>query len=90
MNACANIIVNGMVQGVGFRYFVHTRATKLGLNGIVKNNSDGSVAIEAEGERSLIEEFIKEIKIGPRFANVGDVKIEWQSFSNRFRSFEIK
>lgn len=72
-----HIVVEGLVQGVGFRWFVARAAGELGLGGYTRNLWDGSVEIEAEGSRSLIEELISKVKVGPRPAQVRDVKIEW-------------
>jgi acylphosphatase len=90
MEACVHIIVQGMVQGVGFRYFVYRLAMKLNLSGYARNLYSGDVEIEAEGDRSLIEEFIKEVKVGPRSAAVTDLKIEWREFQNRHKGFEVR
>ncbi len=90
MDVGVHIIIYGMVQGVGFRYFVHGRATRLGLSGIVRNLYDGSVEIEAEGDRSLLEEFIKEVKIGPRAAHVSGMKIDWKKNEQHFLDFHIE
>jgi acylphosphatase len=90
MSVAAFIRVQGLVQAVGFRYFVYHVATRLGLNGYVRNAYDGSVEIEAEGDRSLIEELIKEVKIGPRAAHVTGVSVEWKNPQNRFHSFDIR
>jgi len=38
----------------------------------------------------MVEELIKEIKVGPRSAHVKDLKIEWQDFKNRYQAFEIR
>lgn len=89
MQVGVHIIVQGLVQGVGFRYFVYRVATKLGLAGCARNLYNGDVEIQVEGERSLLEEFIKEVKVGPRFACVKDMKIEWQEYQNKFKTFEI-
>ncbi|MBI1807540.1 MAG: acylphosphatase [Ignavibacteria bacterium] len=86
----ANIIVSGMVQGVGFRYFVHTWATRLGLVGYVTNLYNGDVEIETEGVRSLIETLIEEVKAGPRSAHVSDVKVKWKTSEHSFHGFEIR
>lgn len=53
--------ITGIVQGVGFRPFVHRIASKLNLNGFVKNTSDG-VFIEIEGERGSLDEFHRLLK----------------------------
>ena len=86
----AEIIVNGLVQGVGFRYFVIRNAQQLGLKGYVKNLYDGSVLTVVEGEKGLIEELFKKIKIGPRSAHVNNSKIEWGEFKNEFSTFEVE
>lgn len=90
MDVGANIIVRGMVQGVGYRYFVHTWATRLGLAGYVTNLYNGDVEIEAEGERSLIEALIDEVRVGPRAAHVLDVKVKWRTPKRQFSGFEIQ
>lgn len=89
MNVGAHILVSGVVQGVGFRYFVYARASRLGLCGEVTNLYNGNVQIEVEGDRSLIEEFLKEVRIGPRAAHVTDVKLEWKVPERHFKTFEI-
>jgi len=89
MEVGAKILVCGMVQGVGFRYFVYNKATRLGLKGFVKNLYHGDVEIEAFGERSLVEELIKEVKLGPRASHVTDVKVEWKDSDHDFNHFEI-
>jgi len=50
----ARIRVTGVVQGVGYRFFVRNVAASLGLAGEVRNLSDGSVEVVAEGDRSLV------------------------------------
>ncbi len=77
------------MQGVGFRFFCHRLATGLNLVGWVRNNSDGSVTILAEGDRGLIEELIENLKAGPRAAVVKDVTIRWMPYSGQFKSFEV-
>lgn len=90
MEVGAHIVVRGYVQGVGFRYFAYNRATQLGINGFVRNLYDGNVEVEAEGDRSLIEEFIKELKVGPRSARVTDIQIQWKEKLKPYQSFEIR
>ena len=90
MQIGVHITVQGLVQGVGFRYFVYRHASKLGLTGWVRNLYNDDVEIEVEGDRSMVEELIKEVKVGPRSAHVKDLKIEWQDFKNRYQAFEIR
>ncbi|HWP81290.1 MAG TPA: acylphosphatase [Bacteroidota bacterium] len=90
METGAKILVSGLVQGVGFRYFAHRHATRLGLHGYARNLPNGEVEIHVEGERGMIEEFLKEVKVGPRSAMVRDLKIEWVEPSRKFRGFDIR
>ena len=90
MQIGVHIVVRGLVQGVGFRYFVYRHALRLGLSGWVRNLYNDDVELEVEGNRSLIEELIKELKVGPRSAHVKDLKIEWQDYANRYQAFEIR
>jgi acylphosphatase len=89
VNIEARLTVRGMVQGVGFRWFAMREANKLKLNGWVRNLLNGNVEIEVEGDRNLIEEYIKIIKTGPSYADVQDVKVDWQTFKGKYRDFEI-
>ncbi|SFH78924.1 acylphosphatase [Pisciglobus halotolerans] len=71
------ILVKGMVQGVGFRYTTKMLADKLGIAGIVRNENDGSVYIEANGSPERIDAFIDGIKRSPSpSASVEDVTVE--------------
>ena len=90
MEIAANLIVKGRVQGVGFRYFVYERATALGLTGFVHNCFNGEVEIEAQGDRSMVEELIKDIKVGPRSARVADVMVEWKNPNPSVSTFSIR
>lgn len=84
------MVVEGLVQGVGFRWFVARRAEALGITGWVRNLYSGNVEIEAEGDRSLLEEFIKQVKVGPRSARVTNLKIEWkESMPPLYNHFDI-
>ncbi|MFQ6008548.1 MAG: acylphosphatase, partial [Candidatus Zixiibacteriota bacterium] len=63
-SAGVQLRIQGVVQGVGYRYYCLRKAREFGLKGWVKNNPDGSVSVVAEGDRSLIEDLIKELKVG--------------------------
>ena len=69
------ILVRGMVQGVGFRWSAAREAWKRGIAGLVKNLSDGSVYIEAEGEREQLDLFAGWCRIGPRTGFVDSIEI---------------
>jgi len=89
MDVCAKITVSGLVQGVGYRYFTHKKATDLDLKGYVKNMYNGNVEAEVEGDRESIEILIKEMKTGPRLSRVNDLNVEWKEFTGKYNSFEI-
>jgi acylphosphatase len=90
MKAAAYIRVSGLVQGVNFRYFTQQTARDLGLSGWVRNRPDGDVDLEAEGERGLIEELLKALRVGPPAAHVRDVQVQWQEKSgNDYDGFEV-
>lgn len=90
MSTAVHIVARGLVQGVGFRYFVARHADRFNLTGYVKNLYNGDVEIVAQGERGSIELLISEIKVGPRSAQVTDCIIEWTEASNTFKGFEIR
>lgn len=89
MNVRAEIIVNGLVQGVGYRYFVYREAKQLGVNGYVKNLYSGEVLTVVEGEKAFIEELIKKLRIGPSHASVKNCSVEWLEPKDEFNSFEV-
>ncbi|MDZ7270783.1 MAG: acylphosphatase [candidate division KSB1 bacterium] len=89
MKVRAVIVVRGMVQGVGFRHYAYRQAKALGLVGYVRNQWDGSVLSEVEGERGMVEEYIKALTVGPRFSSVRDVQVKWEEYTGEFTYFEI-
>ena len=58
-------VVYGRVQGVGYRWFVREAAESFGLSGWVRNQGDGTVAVEAEGSREDLARFEELLKAGP-------------------------
>ncbi len=71
-----NIHISGRVQGVGFRYACRNMAYLLGIQGYVRNLSNGDVYIEAEGERVQMDEFLAWCRVGPPRAEVERVETE--------------
>jgi acylphosphatase len=64
------VTVEGVVQGVGFRYFVLERAQSLGVTGWVRNLIDGRVEAEIEGDVSSVKQLIDYMREGPTFSHV--------------------
>ena len=83
------IKVLGRVQGVGFRYYTNKRANESSIKGFVKNMTDGSVYIEAEGEDSVIKTFVSWCERGPAWSRVSELKISELPFVG-YDKFEIK
>ncbi len=90
IQARVHMVAEGVVQGVGFRWFVARHAGSLGLKGYTRNLSNGNVEIEAQGDRSQVEELISQVKTGPRSAQVVNVTLEWREPTNEFITFEIR
>lgn len=82
-------IVEGRVQGVGFRYFVLERANGLGLTGWVRNRYDGSVEVMAEGSRHQLESLLACLRCGPASSFVTSVDARWQDASGEFERFIV-
>ncbi len=83
------IHVTGMVQGVGFRWSAAREAWKRGITGYVKNMSDGSVFIEAEGARDQMEEFAAWCRKGPGTGFVDNAEVI-EGPAAGFREFRIE
>lgn len=75
---------------VGFRAFAHSRARTRGLTGYVSNLPTGQVQVVAEGDRALLEEFLADLKRGPRSAQVSDVEVSWERPKNEFHDFSVR
>lgn len=90
MIANAKITVKGIVQGVGYRWFVDRSARKYELKGFVENLPDGSVYLEVEGKKDWIEDLVRELRKGPKLARVEDVDVQWSTPHHLFINFKIK
>ena len=82
--------LKGMVQGVGFRYYVEQKAFPLGLTGYVRNLNDGRVEVIAEGSELVLKRFLELVKQGPSFSHVAEAEVEWRDASGKYHTFEIK
>ncbi|MCJ7577036.1 MAG: acylphosphatase [candidate division Zixibacteria bacterium] len=86
----AHLLISGMVQGVGYRWFVMRKANEYDLKGYVRNLYTDDVEVEVEGGKGLITEFIKDLRSGPRSAHVTDIKIQWGDYRGKYKNFDIK
>ena len=83
-----NIRVSGKVQGVFYRATTKAVADQLGVKGIVLNEEDGSVFIEAEGDDFSLEMFLEFCHKGSDRAEVEKVEIS-ESEMKKYRNFEV-
>ncbi len=81
--------VFGEVQGVSYRHFTKETAKRLGLIGFVKNLSDGTVEVVAEGEERALRQFTKALKEGYPLAKVSQVREVWGEATGDFKTFLI-
>jgi acylphosphatase len=87
--ATLSIKISGKVQGVFFRASTKEQADHLGIKGLVRNEKDGSVYVEAEGVKSKLDQFVLWCKQGPPHAVVTDVEIT-EVEPKQFASFKIE
>ena len=82
-------LVSGKVQGVFFRAATKEQADLLGVKGFVRNEPDGNVYIEAEGEEPELNEFIRWCSHGPSRARVDRIENK-EGEVKYFQNFEVR
>lgn len=85
-----HVFVSGRVQGVAYRFFVERLAADIPMTGWVRNLRDGRVEVIAEGEKTDLENFLGELRRGPRLARVDDLDFLWEDYRGEFRDFQIR
>jgi acylphosphatase len=75
MNA-KRLVITGRVRGVGYRDWMVTQATRLGVSGWVRNRGDESVEALVAGETPAVEELLRACRRGPRLASVATIDEE--------------
>jgi len=86
----AEIIVKGMVQGVGFRPFIFRLAARLNLKGFVRNMGDTGVQVVVEGDKETIEKFIDSIRNErPPLSRVDDIAVSLKPYTGEFDNFSV-
>ena len=83
-----NLRIKGKVQGVFFRASTQEKAREFGVFGWVRNEEDGEVYIEAEGEENDLNDFINWCRTGPPLAQVKDCTT-WEEPMKGFTRFQI-
>ena len=85
----AQVLIEGRVQGVFFRYHTQETAFNLGLKGWVKNRRDGSVEAVFEGDKEKVDQIIQWCHRGPPEARVTKVHLNWEDYNGEFDDFTI-
>jgi len=84
------VLISGRVQGVFFRASTCDMAQELGLQGWVKNDSDGGVTAFFQGEEELVDKAIEWCRHGPPSAMVTEVEIQKEAFIDELTNFKIR
>ena len=84
------LLISGIVQGVGFRYFTLRAARNLGIKGYVRNLRDGRVEAVAAGPEEALQDFLAEMRRGPGGAHVARVESTETDLDPEARGFEIR
>ena len=83
-------VIDGIVQGVGFRQHTLHCAHRLHVTGLVKNRRDRKVELIAEGTRAELEDFLAAVREGPPASLVRHVDISWEVANGTFSDFTIE
>jgi acylphosphatase len=89
-NTAFSAIISGRVQMVMFRDFSARKARALGISGEVRNLSDGTVSVIAEGEKEKLDRFLKYLERGPFLAKVEHIHVTPLQPSGAFKGFAIR
>jgi acylphosphatase len=82
-------LITGLVQGVGFRYFVLQAAADLDLRGYVCN-AGRQVEVVAEGDEEQLRRLVTRLHVGPSAARVDNVQVSWQQATGEFDRFALR
>lgn len=89
MNERLEAIVSGRVQMVMYRDFTQRKASGLKLTGEVRNLSNGTVYVIAEGKRDSLEKLVQKLFKGSLFSHVESVEVTWLPAKNEFVTFTL-
>jgi acylphosphatase len=84
------VVIRGLVQGVGFRYFAVRAARHLGLRGWVRNLADGRVETVAAGSADDVATFVAQLRQGPAAGQVEALEVSETTLEDTVTRFEIR
>jgi len=88
-NKRLHAIMSGIVQGVGFRFFVYQHASMRNLKGWVRNCVNGDVEVLAEGPQSDLDYLLNRLEQGPGLSQVMNTEIEWLPYEGNLPAFTV-
>jgi acylphosphatase len=88
--AGVEVLVEGQVQGVGYRAFALRRARDRGLTGYTLNLPDGRVKVRVEGNRQTIDLYVHDLEVGPPLARVDRVTVTPVTYTGHYRDFAVR
>ena len=83
-------VVRGRVQGVGYRFTAQRVGHRLGLDGWVRNERDGSVTVRAQGVDAVVDRFIGFLEEGPPAARVQTVTVNDEPIDTTLSGFTVR
>ena len=84
------LLISGLVQGVGYRFFAQRSAARHQVHGYVKNLEDGRVETVAQGDEKSVKDFMEDLSAGPYYARVEDIEETVLEPNKSFSAFLIE
>ena len=84
------LLISGLVQGVGYRFFAQRSAARHQVRGYVKNLEDGRVEAFAQGDEKSVKDFMEDLSAGPYYARVEDIEETVLEPNKSFSAFLIE
>ena len=84
------VVVEGRVQGVGFRWATHAEARRLGVSGWVRNRPDGAVEALVQGDPPVVERMLDWLRRGPPGSRVTVCRATAAVVDSGLEGFEIR
>lgn len=82
-------LISGEVQRVAYRAYAQDSAVELGLVGYVRNLSDGTVEVVAQGAPDLLKEFVEYLHEGSLMSKVESLSVDWKIASRTYEEFSV-
>lgn len=84
------LVITGLVQGVGYRYFAYQAARRCGVTGWVRNRRDGAVEAQVQGTRAQVDAVVSQLGVGPRWGHVDAIDMSDASMIDGEATFTVR